>query len=155
MIPWTRTCTHNLPLINGVEQSFGAEYRAELFDASEDRITVSFPAAYPKQAGVKALTRTLELTNDRLLVTDHFDFVDEKRQTVSEILMCVLPVQAEGNAVVLDGRYRISASVGTVKCERVPFEDASLEASWKIDFVTRIVLECEGQQEICIKVEKI
>ena len=50
---------------------------------------------------------------------------------------------------------KVSASVGKITCERVPFDDDRLTADWNTDFCTRIIIDCDGAEEICIKVERI
>jgi len=70
-------------------------------------------------------------------------------------MMSVLPVSVENNVATINGHYRISSDVGVFKCERIPFEDANLERDWKTDACYRLMLECEGEKEISIKVEKI
>ena len=69
--------------------------------------------------------------------------------------MCVRPVRMEENTAIVDESFQISASAGRITCERVPFDDPRLTADWNTDFCTRIVIECDGVEEICIKVEKI
>ena len=155
MIPWTRTAYHNLPVINGIEQCYGEEYRADCFEADETGIRISFAAAYPTQAGIDVLTRALVLAEDALQITDRFVFADDQKPRVTEVLMCVLPVRIENDAAIIDGRFRVSASVGTIRAECVEFEDARLSADWGTDRCTRILMECEGSEKICIKVERI
>ena len=105
MIPWTRTAYHNLPVINGVEQQRGAEHRTDDFRASHDGMLCSFAAAYPAEAGVSRVTRALELTKNGLQLTDRFAFTDEKKQ-VREVLMAVLPVRTEKDAVIIGDKFR-------------------------------------------------
>ena len=155
MIPWTRGSYHNIPMINEKEQPFGEEYRADSFAADEGGIDISFPRAYPSDSSINGLARSLELTYSALLITDRFDFADGEKQSVCEVLMSVLPISVESNAVTVNGRYRISSNAGTFRCERIPFEDAGLERDWNTDACFRLMLECDGEKEICIKVEKI
>ena len=155
MIPWTRGSYHNIPMINGVEQPVGHRYRADSFEATENEISISYPNAYPEEASVCTLVRSLELRENSLLISDRFDFSDKERQSVREVLMSVLPVEVENNAAIIGDRYRITANTGIISCERVPFEDACLEGDWKRDACYRIMIECDREKEICIKVEKL
>ena len=154
-IPWTRGAYHNIPMINSSEQPFGHKYRADRFEATENEIRISYPQAYPSEALINGLTRSLELTDSALLIKDTFDFADCKKQSLCEVLMSILPINIENNTAVIDGRYRISANVGTFRYERIPFEDGTLEKDWKTDAWYRLLLECEGEKKICMKVEKI
>lgn len=154
MIPWTRSAYHNLPLINDVEQRFGAEYKADSFEADQTGIRISFASAYPKQAGVKTLRRTVCFENGLPVIKDSFEFGDEGAR-VKEILMSVLPTRIENNTVIIADRYRVSASVGIFDTERVDFDDKNLPRDWGVDHCTRIMLDVDGEKEICIRVEKI
>ena len=142
-------------MINGIEQSQGQEYRADRFEADENGICISYPKAYKSDVGINGLTRSLELTDSALLITDRFDFADNEKQRVCEVLMSVLPARIEDNTVVVGERYRISANTGVFDCERVAFHDDHLQRDWKTDACYRIMLACNGEKEICIKVEKI
>lgn len=155
MIPWTRGSYHNIPMVNGTEQPEGDRYRAGTFEATETEIHIVYPKAYPEAAKIKGLSRTLELTDNAALIKDRFDFADCEKKSVSEVLMTVLPVSIVGNAVIVDRRYKISASAGSVSCEKIVFEDATLENDWGTDACFRIIWRCDGEEEICIKVEKL
>ena len=69
--------------------------------------------------------------------------------------MTILPVRIEQGEAILGERYRIIPSKGTLRCEQIRFEDSALISDWKTDSVTRILVDCEHEQEICIKVEKL
>ena len=155
LIPWTRSAYHNLPLINNVEQCYGAEYKTDSFEATEEELMVSYPAAYPVEAGIEKLTRHLALEENGLRITDRFEFAKGCNKNVKEMLMCVRPVRVENNTAIVDEKFRISTSVGKITCECVPFDDERLTADWSTDSCTRIAIECDGAEEFCIKVERI
>lgn len=155
MIPWTRSMNHNAPLINNTEQREGKEFCADRFDVSNGRIEISFAGAYPIQAGAKNVVRELTLRENGFTCADRFDFADASKTSVTEVLMSVLPVRVENNAAILGDRYRISANVGTLTTEYLPFEDAKMENAWKCDGVTRILFSFENVESIEITLEKI
>lgn len=154
-IPWTRSCNHNVPFVNGTEQKSAREHCAEDFAVREGEITVSFAGAYPEGAGVEKLTRTLKMTDNGMSFTDIFAFKDEKKRAVCEVLMAVLPVRVAGDAVILDGRYLLRSGGAKISAEYVPFADEKLEADWHVQGVTRICFDFENVEKICIEVEKI
>ncbi len=154
-IPWTRGSYHNIPIVNGQEQSNGRSYRSDRFEAEDAEIRISFESAYAEDAGLSSLCRTLTLSDEGCTLTDRFGFASEDQQTVKEVFMSILPVRAEGNTVILGERYRLSASAGDISLEWVPFEDARLSSDWKTDGVTRILVECENRSDITVKVERI
>ena len=154
-IPWTRGSYHNIPMINGQEQLAGAQYRADRFAASEDRLEISFAGAYTAETGVSRLVREISLGGEGMTLTDSFSFSNEERRSVSEVLMTVMPVELLGKEAILGGAYRLSVSTGSIRMEEIPFEDARLSSDWKQDSVRRILVECEGEKKIIIKVERI
>ncbi|MBR2353881.1 MAG: heparinase II/III family protein [Clostridia bacterium] len=154
-IPWTRGSYHNIPLINGAEQVNGKQYRADRFEATEEEIFVSCAGAYPTEAQINGLTRSFSLSEKGLTVTDRFEFAKADRQSVCEVFMTVLPVRIEQGEAILGERYRMVPSKGVLRYEQICFGDPSLTSDWNAEFVTRILLECEHEQEICIKVELI
>ncbi len=154
MIPWTRTAYHNLPTLNGVEQHRGSEFAADAFSASPDAFHCSFAGTYPEEAGVSAVTRDLAFTESGLQLTDRFTFTGEKKQ-VCEVLMSVLPVRTENGAVIIGEKFRVSAAGAKINTEYMAFADPLLEKDWQCEGVTRITLDFENTEEICIKVEKI
>lgn len=151
MIPWTRSVTHNLPIVGGVEQKQGDAFRADRFDVAEKRAEVSFANAYPGEAGLSSLVRAVTLEEDAVTVTDQFAFSKENAIPVTEVLMSILPVRMEGGDVILGERYRISAN-GAIRTEWMAFEDAELENDWKTDGVTRILIENESPNRVTVRV---
>jgi hypothetical protein len=154
-IPWVCSTYHNLPLINGVEQRAGEKYRADRFIATEEGITVSYPKAYPAEAGVTTLTRSLTLTEATLTVTDRACFADGAKREITEVLMCILPVEIQNGEAIIDGRFRVRAAGGTVRTESIPFSDKNLEGSWRSTHTNRILIDFKDTDEIIIEVEKI
>ena len=154
MIPWTRSAYHNLPMINGVEQRYGSNFASDAFSVSPDALSCSFAGTYPAEAGVSRATRAIDFTKNGLQLTDRFTFAGDAKK-VTEVLMAVLPVRAEDDAVIIGERFRVRATGAKIATEYVPFADAPLERDWECEGVTRILLDFENTEEICIEVEKI
>jgi hypothetical protein len=59
---------HNVPLVNGVVQPQGAEFAAEVISHSSspsgDSLEIEISKAYPPEAGLKSLIRTVSLSRD-------------------------------------------------------------------------------------------
>ena len=66
---------HNLPMINGVSQKFGTEYRSSevKFDSKRMVFSANIAGAYPEEAGVKTWIRSYTLGKNELKVTDKFE----------------------------------------------------------------------------------
>lgn len=72
---WTmQSQYHNLPVINGIQQKFGAEYKASNVKAtkSKDSFSADISTAYPEEAKVRSWVRSYKLDNDKLMVSDNF-----------------------------------------------------------------------------------
>lgn len=72
---WTmQSDYHNLPLINGISQSFGAQYKATdvKFNPARKHFSVNISNAYPEEAGIKQWTRGYTLDNSCLKIEDRF-----------------------------------------------------------------------------------
>ena len=154
-IPWVRSLTHSVPEINGIEQKEGREFAASEFLANEENIKVSFAGAYPKEAGVSALTRVYNLTDDGLSFTDFFEFIGDKKH-ISETLVTVLDAKIDGNTVILGEKFRITSSGGTPKIETISFEgDKKLTEPWGRDDAVRITFDSDGADFVTVKIAKI
>ena len=153
-VPWTRGDNHNIPIVNGVFEVYGKEYRADAFSAENGRISVSFAGAYAPEAELKALTRELKIEDGAAVCTDRFEFAGYKT-SVTEVLMSTLGVKVNGNTATLGDKYVIRASVGRFSSEFMPFNDPILEKNWGVLGVNRITLMVNGEKEIVITVRRI
>ena len=151
-IPWTQSPYHNLPVVNGIGQKNGGKYRADRFAVEDTQLEISFAKAYPAEAGLAELSRSLTLTESGICCTDCF--ASEKPLAVCEVLMSVLPVRIENGAALLGDCYRVSAEGSILTTELVPFDDAKLESDWKAKGVTRIQFSFENAKKITLTVEK-
>jgi hypothetical protein len=74
----TRSLGHNVPLLNGVEQGAGAEFRAADFAREEDGdgvgLSMDIGPAYPREAGVTSLRRSIVLSRKG---SGHVELADE------------------------------------------------------------------------------
>ncbi|WP_455641271.1 heparinase II/III family protein [Parabacteroides sp.] len=78
---WTMQSNyHNLPMINGVPQSFGSQYKATdvSFNPKSRTFSANIAMAYPEEAGVKKWTRTYTLNNSELKIKDSFTLKELK-----------------------------------------------------------------------------
>ena len=155
MIPWVKAENHVIPAFDGIGQQYGRQYHADSFSASDEEISISFASAYPKEAALRSLERKLDFTDSGMRCVDKFEREGAKSGSVREVFISVLPVEIVENAAIIGGKYRLSASAGSISTEYVKFDDASLEHSWKTDGATRICIDAEGVGEIEIRVDII
>ncbi len=72
---WTMQSNyHNLPMINGVPQSFGAKYKATdvSFNPKSSTFSANIATAYPEEAGVNKWLRSYTLGKGELKIKDTF-----------------------------------------------------------------------------------
>ncbi|HAT93972.1 MAG TPA: heparinase, partial [Sphingobacterium sp.] len=72
---WTmQSAYHNVPMINGADQSFGKEYKAEhvAFLPAQNRFQLDIGKAYPKSANVEHWNRSYTLVQNGLDIQDEF-----------------------------------------------------------------------------------
>lgn len=72
---WTMQSNyHNLPMINGVPQKYGRQYKATevKYNKKGNSFAVNIATAYPQEAKADKWVRSYTLKNGRLLVSDHF-----------------------------------------------------------------------------------
>lgn len=73
---WTMQSNyHNLPVINGVPQAFGSQYKATntTFNPKNSTFSVDISKAYPQEAQVNHWIRSYKLKNETLTINDTFD----------------------------------------------------------------------------------
>ncbi|MBR4059477.1 MAG: heparinase II/III family protein [Lachnospiraceae bacterium] len=153
-IPWVQSTHHNLPLINGVEQKNGKEYGATRFEVKDSEIAVEFSGAYPEEAGINSLVRTIKLEKNALLLEDDFIFSDESKQEVTEYFITNLPVHTSNGEAILGECYRMTVEGGKLECEFLSFEgDELLCNDWNAKGLTRIAIKTDKVKRIRIKIK--
>ena len=66
----TRSANHNLPLINGAEQTAGEKYRAEISEVTEDSICLEIRGAWPEDTAPRTLKREFTVSSDGVTIRD-------------------------------------------------------------------------------------
>lgn len=150
---WTmQSDYHNLPVINGVAQMNGPDFRAGRFEADGNAASVSFAAAYPETAGVLNAVRNAEVTTQGVTIRDDFAFVNETN-TVEERFMTLLEPEITEQGVVLDGKYLLKTDL-PVKVEYKSFDgDKKLIDAWDRDGVYRIMISRECKKNTSFELE--
>ncbi len=150
---WTmRSLYHNVPEINGCEQPYGENYRADSFEVNGNSVSVSFAGAYPDNTGVKNVTRTVDTTENGITLCDSFEFENDKN-TVNEHFLSVLKPKITEGGVVLGGKYILKTDL-PCKIEWVDFNgDKKLRSSWDTDGVYRICLSANYTKNAIFKIE--
>lgn len=70
---WTmQSGWHNLPKINGQDQRYGRKYKASDAKAGKNSFSVNIAGAYPQEAGVRDWTRSYNVKDRTVNITDRF-----------------------------------------------------------------------------------
>ena len=97
---------HSVPVVNGYEQAEGAARAAKVLHhahgAEADRLELDMTAAYPAEAGLRSLTRSLVLDRaapaGRVLLEDSFEF-EAAEGRFESVLVTPLPARLENGVV--------------------------------------------------------
>jgi hypothetical protein len=138
---------HSVPFINGHEQVEGADRAASVLrhthDGSQDVLELDMAAAYPEDAGLKTLQRSVTLERagaGRVLVEDHFTFAAGDGQFQS-VLVTPLAVTTESDAVVIGdakGGVRVAFDGGALDVSLDQHKQAEKQYQPAVD-LTRVV----------------
>lgn len=82
---WTMQSNyHNLPMINGVPQKYGRQYKATevKYNKKGNSFSANIATAYPEEAKVDKWTRSYTLKNGKLLVADRFSLKEATDKNV-------------------------------------------------------------------------
>jgi len=97
---------HNLPVINGCDEAFGAQYRAIGSSASEKCRTYStdIAGAYPAAAGVKSWRISYQLQKDGAMAISHrFSLSEAREPAVLHFLVSGEPLLREKGQIEISG----------------------------------------------------
>lgn len=87
---WTMQSNyHNLPMINGVPQKYGRQYKATevKYNKKGNSFSANIATAYPEEAKVDKWTRSYTLKNGKLLVSDRFSLKEATDKNVLHFMM--------------------------------------------------------------------
>jgi len=136
---WTMQSNfHNLPLINGVPQSFGASYKAKdvQFDAAKASFRLDISGAYPAAASVHKWIRTYALSNESgLTLTDEFQLSATKEPDQWYFLTWAKPdISHDGKVLLEKNGQRIEmtydAAAFAASVDAIPQTDTRLSNVW-------------------------
>ena len=151
---WTMQSNyHNLPMINGVPQKYGRQYKATEVKATKNSFSANIATAYPDEAGVKKWIRSYTMKSDALMISDRFELNEIKKENVINFL-------SWGDIIIKDGVIEISVNgvKGTlkydtkmfkVKKECVKLTDKKLSSVWGAEVYRLSFIAKEKEQKGC------
>lgn len=136
---WTMQSNyHNLPMINGMQEQFGATYRASdvSFDSAHDVFKLNIAGAYPKDAAVEYWKRQYQLDDRQgLLIKDEFKLSEAKEPIVQHFMTRNLPDISKKGIVLLtsDGattQMQYDPAQWDASVDEIPQTDSRLSRVW-------------------------
>ena len=124
---WTMQSNyHNLPMINGVPQSYGQQYKAPdvVCQPKKRFFSADIATAYPEEAGVNNWTRAYSLGEKQLTITDNFSLKSAKAPnqvnflTWGKVDISVpgkVTVEVQGQKVTLEYPREFTADLETIE----------------------------------------
>ena len=159
---WTMQSNyHNLPMINGVPQRFGQEYKATNVVCKEKQrfFSAEISTAYPEEAAVNSWTRSYKLENKRLVITDKFSLKETKAANqVNFLVWGDIDISKAGEISIKVGDEHATLEYPTnfkATLETIELPDTRLSNVWGKQ-IYRIVLidtqkKLEGNYKFIIK----
>ncbi|MGV8831234.1 MAG: heparinase II/III domain-containing protein [Devosia sp.] len=155
---------HSVPMVNGYAQAEGAAHGASAVmhrnDDAADRLTFEMAAAYPDEAGLKALERDVVfdrvVPGGRITLRDSFAFAD-KAVRFQSVLVTPLPVQIEDSGVRIGdaaGGVHVAFDPAAVSVETEFHAQVEKQYAPSVD-LTRVLFTATGQQATGVVALKI
>ncbi len=135
---WTMQSNyHNLPMINGKAQQFGAKYRSRnvSFNSGTGKFSLDISSGYGKDAAVKSWQRSYTISGKGLLIEDAFDLSAIKEPSSIHFLVSVNPVTDKEGTVLLEKNNQktvlhYSKAIFNVLVDKIPLDDKRLSNVW-------------------------
>jgi hypothetical protein len=117
---------HNVPVINGHEQSPGAEYRATDVLATENSLTLDLSPAYPNAARYR---RVATLDTSTITIADDWDGTAEQHFVIAGTPLNLEPDRLRIETLA-GGQVELRWDAGTATLETRAVDDQLLEGVW-------------------------
>ena len=147
---WTmRSCYHNLPSFNNIDQMNGFEFHSNdvQYDQNENRLFMSLKDAYPEKSKIHQFFRTGELKNGSIKITDEI-IMKEESEIKFHFMTADKPYCKEKGILQLSHQRNLYYNPElNISIEEIKIEDPTIIKNWKRDFLYRIVLKCENLQQ--------
>ncbi len=149
---WTmQSAYHNLPAINGVMQSPGQEYRAKKVSFSTTKKSVEFnldiAAAYPEEAGINELNRSLSLKRGKEIVLhDKYQLNRTDNQLDMNLMTYFIVQKNDPGKLILVNRnipedmllLTYDKDLLSLRIETIPVTDGRLSRVWGDELIRLI-----------------
>jgi hypothetical protein len=123
-----RAAYHNIPLIGGMEQAAGAEYRAQTLRADEKGIALLLQDAYPEAAQVRRYRREMLVQPGAVDLIDHIDLAAP--QEITWVFMLAQKPRLSRGECAIGGLILSFDPALTPAIEEIPMTDPRMSKSF-------------------------
>lgn len=151
-----RSAYHNVPIINGFEQQAGKNYKALDVKYSDNEAQTIFSLdlskAYSQEASVRKWERTILVNKeDGITVTEDYRLSQYLQPTEIILICCGQVSMNRNNEIIIDngksqGRLSFDARQLTARIEKIDYQDAAIQNSWKDKTLYRIHLTVRSKK---------
>ena len=135
---WTMQSNyHNLPMINGVPQSPGRNFKSSdvVFNPKKSTFSLNIAAAYPKNACVNKWIRSYNLGKDKLVINDSFNLTEAKKNNqINFLTWGKIDISTPGKIIVEIQGEKATLSYDkntfTVDVQTITLDDTRLSNVW-------------------------
>ncbi len=128
-----RSTYHSTVTVGGVEQKNGEQFASadEKFDAEGREVSMQLKGAYPEEAGIADLVRSVKLDDACVRVSDRVT-LDDSREVDIHFLSPVEPQQnADGTLSLAEGVTLTYPLDMAYRVEKIAMDDPNLQSNWK------------------------
>ena len=105
---------HSVPVVNGIVQQEGEEYRGNIVKATENELIIDCKDAY-NDCSLKELTRKFEFYDDKIVLNDDFTFDTDKNDVTEHFVFDVKPTECENGLKI--GNTEMCYNVSDFECK--------------------------------------
>ncbi|MVZ62672.1 heparinase II/III domain-containing protein [Sphingobacterium humi] len=132
---WTMQSNyHNIPQINGIDQQFGAQFKAKdvKFNAKKQEFSLDIAQAYPAPANVNSWIRSYKAGNNGLIVSDEFSIQNPNHANIIHFLLAKEPSLQNGKILLNNGTHSLTYDTKQfdVSVDAVEQDDNRLSKVW-------------------------
>ena len=150
---YMKSSYHSVPIVDGKEELNGAQYASsgECCDLENQTVSMELKGAFPKDAGIEKMVRSVSQKDGVVTVTDDVA-LDHKGDIRFNFLTLDEPKEiCAGKLMLVEGvefTYDTSLTLTLEKVENtwLPYEDINLKSLWGRENLWRIVLSANAEK---------
>ena len=147
---------HSIPLANGVEEKAGRAFKStdEVCDLDNMTVSMNLALAFPEDAGIDKMIRTVALDGSVVRVKDEVTLKSDGDIRFNYVTVDEPKVIADGKLEIAEGRVfeydseKLTLSVEKVENTYLPYDDLNFRGTWDRDCLWRIVLKANGKEAV-------